>query len=132
ERVRRPQVPVQQRIGSAKYIEHLYAPGELVPEPAQSAKQTITQRGLLRRRLDPGWKEALEYGDGVAHVGLEERGAQVAAVMAAFGKQGVAGRASVELGDEIHNGFHAGAVRRGRLNRPVTQIFIHVPHPPAL
>ena len=102
---------MQQRVGAAECFEHLHATGQLGLEPGEPAEQAIAQRALFRRRLDPGRRQPLEDGDGVAHVRREERRAEATAVVATLRQQGVARGAGVELGNEIHHCGHAPVIR---------------------
>src|SRR6266581_4049302 len=93
ERVRRPEVAVQQGVGAAERLELMGAPGQLGVQPGESAEQARAYRALLRRRVDLGRDQRLEDGDGVPDVGGEERPAETAAIVAAVGEQGMAGGA---------------------------------------
>src|SRR6266571_1275338 len=82
ERVRRPEIAVQQGVGAAERLELMGAPGQLGVQPAEPAR---AYRALLRRRVDLGRDQRLEDGDGVPDVGGEERRAETAAIVAAVG-----------------------------------------------
>ena len=120
---------MQQGVGPAERLQHLRPPGQLVAEAVEPGQQAVAHFALPRRRLDARRGHAFENGDGVAHVGGEERGAEVAAEVAASRQQRVAGRAGMELGDEIHDRPHATGLRVCRLHRPAPQVFVSMPHP---
>ena len=118
---------MQQRVRAAESLELPDAVGHLVAEIAQPGEQAVAQRALGRRDRDPRRDDAAEHGDGVAHIRREERGAEVAAVVPAFGQEGMPGGAGVELGDEVHDRRRVGAIGTGRVECAVPQILIDVP-----
>src|ERR1051325_6817723 len=86
-------------------------------------------RALLGHRLESGWGEGLERGDGVAHGRSEERSAEVAAVAATLGEQCVARRPRVELRHEVHDRLHLRAVGMRGVYPAVAQVLVNVPRP---
>src|SRR2546425_6462438 len=102
EGVDRPQVPVQQRVWSRGPLEGPRPPGRVRGQAAKPLEQARRNPGVLRRWLDAGRGEPLERGDRVGDVRREVLDPEPLAVAADVGQHGVAGRARVGLGNEIH------------------------------
>ena len=110
---------MQHRLGPTVRRQRPQALRELVAQPVEPREQAVDDRALLGRRVESGWSEGLQSGDGVAHGRSEERSAEVAAVAAALGEQCVARGPGVELRDEVHDCLHLPAVRMHGVYPPV-------------
>src|SRR5438034_37213 len=131
ERVRSPQVAVQERVRSPRFLQDLCPPGSVRERGVQPIEQTIAYRHRLGRRLEGGPGQRFEAPDGVGDVRHEKGQAKVLAVVADLRQQRVLSGTRVQLGHEFDGGLDARTIRAS-VEGLVAEILIDLPHTAAL
>src|SRR2546428_2414762 len=129
ERVLSPQIAVQERVRSARFLENFRPPGHVGEQGMHPPKQTIAERPQLSWRTFA--VKPFEATNRIADIRGEESEAKVAAVLADLGQQRVSGATNVQLGDEVCRRRDAWPVALS-FERVVAEILINLPEPPTL
>src|SRR2546422_2162564 len=127
ERVRSPQVAVQERVRSPRFLQDLCPPGSVRERGVQPIEQTIAYRHRLYRRLEGTPGQRFEAPDGVGDVRHEKGQAQVLAVVADLRQQRVLSGTRVQLGHESDSRLDARTIRAS-VEGLVAEILIDLPH----
>src|SRR3989475_1401115 len=131
ERVRSPQVAVQERVWSPRFLQDLCPPGSVRERRVQPIEQTISYRHRFSRRLEGGPGQRFEAPDGVGDVRHEKGQTQVLAVLANLRQQRVLSGTRVQLGHEFDGRFDSRTIRAS-VEGLVAEILIDLPHTAAL